>query len=290
MGTTAISRVKPTNPVSGLTAALTELRREGLPHLIGSQTWKERASAAQAAGGEYLNVEFGYMPLANDIAGFAYGVSSASDVIKRYKQGIGKNMRRSFEFETERSTKEQLLGTTNRPYTGIGGSNMWSGGSSSTGALFRTTRVERRRWFSGCFTYYFPSEIFGSKRMSDYAILAKQLGLNPTPDVLWQVTPWTWAVDWFSNTGDVISNWSAFHIDGLVMRWGYMMEHSIIRDTYSLVGARDVSGNPQPVSDVTFVTETKVRVKATPYGFGIDLGGLSPFRLSILAALGLSRS
>jgi hypothetical protein len=126
--------------------------------------------------------------------------------------------------------------------------------------------------------------------MSDYAILAQQLGLNPTPDVLWQVTPWTWAVDWFSNAGDVISNWSAFHIDGLVMRWGYQMEHSIIRDTYSLVGARDVSGDAQPVSDVTFITETKVRVKATPYGFGIDLGGLSPFRLSILAALGLSRS
>lgn len=125
--------------------------------------------------------------------------------------------------------------------------------------------------------------------MADYAILAHQLGLEPTPDVLWQVTPWSWAVDWFSNTGDVISNWSSFHIDGLVMRWGYVMEHTLITDTYSLIGARTFDGVARPVSDVTFVTETKVRRKANPYGFGVSYGALSAFQSSILVALGMSK-
>lgn len=289
LGATAIARIKPDNPVAGLTAALAEIRTGGLPHLSGSQTWQDGVLTAQNAGGEYLNTQFGWIPLISDISDFAGGVTHASSVIEQYKRGIGKNIRRTYDFPIETTTTEQLLSNAARPFTGLGGSNRWSGGSSQTGYLFRTKVIVRRQWFKGCFTYYFPSKILGSERLADLAILAQQLGLTVTPDVVWQVTPWSWAIDWFSNTGDVIANWSSFHDDGLVMRYGYMMENTIITDTYSLVGARDVSGYAHPVSDVTFITETKVRRKANPYGFGVSWDGLSPFQASILVALGISR-
>jgi hypothetical protein len=109
------------------------------------------------------------------------------------------------------------------------------------------------------------------------------LGLDITPDTLWNLAPWSWAADWFSNIGDITSNMSSFQ-QGLVMRYGYQMEHTIVSDTYSSV---DKSLRTHPL---TFVVETKQRVKANPFGFGVTWEGLSPFQLSIAGALGLSKS
>jgi len=292
IGTTAIARVKPTNPVAGLTAALTELHREGLPHVMGSTTWRDGAHAAQSAGDEYLNYQFGYVPLANDIASFASTVVNAHDVIERYKQGIGKTVRRSYDFPSISTLVSSTLTPNKHPWfnTSVGSSNMYgdSRGKSAPGVLVTERRIVQHRWFRGAFTYFFP-ETFLSGKLRDYAILAKQIGLEPSPAVLWQITPWSWAIDWFSNAGDVISNWSSFHQDGLVMLWGYQMEHTIVTDTYSLIGARFNDGSPISVQDLSLVTETKIRRGASPYGFGLNYGNLSGFQQSILAALGLSK-
>jgi len=288
-GTTAISRVKPTNPVASLTAALAEIHRDGLPSLSSSQTWESKASVARDAGGDYLNAQFGWVPLISDVTDFTGGVSRASELIAQYKRGIGKPTRRTYHFPTTVQDESGwgiiASGTPWGP-----GSNIFTVGNLPVvpGKITFQRSVVQHRWFSGSFSYYFPSSIFGSKKLADYAILAHELGLEPTPEVLWQVTPWSWAVDWFSNTGDCISNWTAFHVDGLVMLYGYMMEHTIVTDTYSMTGFA-YEGNPCPVQDLVKVTETKIRRGATPYGFGLNWNGFSSFQGSILAALGLNK-
>jgi hypothetical protein len=115
------------------------------------------------------------------------------------------------------------------------------------------------------------------------------LGLDLTPSTLWNLAPWTWAVDWFSNAGDVISNMSDWQDDGLVLRYGYMMEHSRATYAYTFEGPTGLNGSlrPQPV---VYVSESKRRVKATPFGFGLTWGGLTPIQLAIAAALGISKS
>jgi len=125
--------------------------------------------------------------------------------------------------------------------------------------------------------------------LARYALLAQRLGLDPSPEDLWELAPWSWAVDWFSNAGDVISNVNSFQIDGTVLAYGYMMEHTIISDTYTLTGVTDVNGDPVAIPTLTLVTETKVRQVANPYGFGVSWDGLSSFQASIIAALGISR-
>jgi hypothetical protein len=125
--------------------------------------------------------------------------------------------------------------------------------------------------------------------MARIASLAdKLLGTDVTPEVLWELTPWSWAIDWFSNTGDVISNIASFTTDGLVMHHGYVMEETIVRHIYDTVGYRNYNG-PLNVTPVEYVTHTKQRVQANPFGFGISWDGLSPFQISIAAALGLSK-
>jgi len=116
----------------------------------------------------------------------------------------------------------------------------------------------------------------------------KLLGLPLTPDVVWELTPWSWAIDWFSNAGSVISNVSAFKLGGLVMRYGYIMEETTITDTYSMASAGflDDTG-PVPPSTITYTV--KRRREANPFGFGLSWDGLSPSQMLITAALGITR-
>jgi hypothetical protein len=286
LGTTAISRTAPTNPIGSLLSALMELKKEGLPHLPAAQTnWADRTQTLRNAGNDYLNHQFGYVPLANEVAGFTSVVTDAPAVIEQYRRGIGRPIRREYQFPTVSTSTEAKLGSgQDLPF--MLDPSYWY----SYGTLYRSQSVLRKRWFSGCFTYYFPAEILGSRNLSDLALLADQLGLRPSPEVLWQVAPWSWAIDWFTNVGDVISNWTNFHEKGLVMRFGYMMEHSIITTTYSLVGCKPHHAGAPPISDVSFIIETKTRRKANPYGFGVSWDGLTVFQGSILAALGITRS
>jgi len=70
----------------------------------------------------------------------------------------------------------------------------------------------------------------------------------------------------------------------MVMRYGYMMESTIVKDTYNSVDSKKLQTSP-----ISLVLETKQRVKANPFGFGVSWDGLSPFQYSIAGALGLSR-
>jgi hypothetical protein len=74
------------------------------------------------------------------------------------------------------------------------------------------------------------------------------------------------------------------------MRYGYMMEHSINKVTYSYEAIPGTYVQKPSIPDLAFVTETKLRQKANPFGFGVSWDGLSPLQLAITAALGLSRT
>jgi hypothetical protein len=117
----------------------------------------------------------------------------------------------------------------------------------------------------------------------------KLLGTRLTPETLYELTPWSWAADWVSNLGDVAQNISSFGADGLVLHHGYIMERSTVSRTFEMKGVA-LKGQPKYDLSQTYTTVVKQRVKATPYGFGLDVGSFSPHQVAIVAALGLSRS
>jgi len=286
IGADAIALCKPDNSVANLTTFLGETIREGLPHLVGATTWKDRALTAKNAGGEYLNVQFGWRPLISDITSFGSGVVNANTVLKQYERDAGKTVRRSFYFPLVTSDKITELGSGS-PYGGQWGNHS---GFTPVGKLSVRRETRIARWFKGAFVYYLPSGYDSRNQMDKMALLADRLGLQLTPETLWNLAPWSWAVDWFTNTGSVLSNVSSFAEHGLVMRYGYLMESTMVKDTYTLrdINWGSTSGGPSALT-TSLVTETKRRVKANPYGFGITWEGLSPFQISILSALGLSR-
>lgn len=282
-GATAINRCAPTNPLVDLSTSMAELLREGLPSVPGR---------GGNIGGEYLNYQFGIAPLASDVRDLRRVMSQADALYEQYARNSGKQIRRRYNFDPEITTTSQVQ--TNRlpsvvPVMNEDGSTTTlapSGAHVQPGTLSQITERTDKIWFSGAFTYYLPQK--GWQRELDR--LDRLYGLQPGVDTLYQLTPWSWLVDYFSNLGDVIENINAFSADGLVMPYGYVMAETKVI-TQSRLDFRAWDGTkfaPETVFD-SVETTAKRRLPATPFGFGFLDEDLTPKQWSILAALGLSR-
>lgn len=291
-GTKAIALTKPTNSIANLSVSLAELMREGIPKSPGRSFWEDRARTARGAGSEYLNAQFGWLPLIADIGDVATAISKGDKIWKQYQRDSGRLVRRRFEFDPVVSTPvEAEVRSGVYPFPSLNSYFFQAGGPGGT--YRRTLYKQQRRWFSGAFTYYVPDRDTDGKvdALYEHAAKARKLyGLTLDPEVLWNLTPWSWAADWFANTGDVISNLTDMATDGLVLRYGYMMETTISSYEHSLEGVRWALPGAAP-SNLTLygVTVTKKRVRATPYGFGLTWSNFSPRQLAILAALGVTQ-
>lgn len=292
VGATAIARCEPTNSVADVSTALMELMKEGLPSLVGAQSWRNRAdSARKRAGGEYLNVQFGWLPLVGELGKISKAISESDRILTQYERDAGRVVRRRYYFPSQRSVSETRISPGGIVYVSPnnGQHPLLRPPFRPTGKMYRTRETVRRQWFAGAFTYYLPSGYDSRNRLSELARRAEVLlGTDLTPETLWNIGPWSWAVDWFANTGDVVHNLTAFKTNGLILRYGYVMEHTVTTDTYTFV-YDDMSSTWPKVAPLILVTETKKRRPANPFGFGVQWSGLSPFQLSIAAALGLSR-
>jgi hypothetical protein len=288
LGTTAIARCEPTNPTSGVLTALGELRAEGIPQMLGSGFLKEKTRIARNSGNEYLNYQFGWAPLMSDLKSFANSVKRSDKILRQFHRDSGKHIRRRYEFPIEESASESLIGTN---YYGSPTltSNYYTPFHVSTDQYkYKVTKVTRRRWFSGAFTYYVPEPTGLLNKFAYHAQEADKLfGVLLTPEVIWNLTPWSWATDWFFNMGDVLHNLSAVLSDGLVMHYGYMMEETIASDIYIL---RNQKYRNRSTTDLiqTFQTINRSRVPANPFGFGLTNTDLSARQLAIIGALGLT--
>lgn len=282
LGSKAIAATIPTNPSADTSVSVAELFREGFPSLIGSTFLKEKSGFFRSLGGEYLNLEFGWKPFVSAILEICEAISSSEEILQQLSRDSGKNVRRGLSFPVDVNTtytEDNIY-----PYSGATINLIAQRGRSKTAKTYEKT------WFSGCYTYHYdPAALSEASRIATQARLV--LGLKLDPEVLYNLAPWSWLVDWFVNLGPVIHNLSAFGQDGLVLRYGYLMhEHSRI-DTYTHRGVRLPKGGNFPTGDVsyTFRLESKKRIRATPYGFGLTFAGFSARQLAILGALGITQ-
>jgi len=288
-GATAIRAVDPTNPNAGLGESLGEIiadKRISLPAISG---WKRRTEVAKAAGSEYLSAVFGWLPLVSEIKATGQSVRDGNQIMKHYSDNSGSNVHREFAFDDIEGSEEYLLQNGALFRCNYSGNSSISAFHSGPGVPIFVKRVSTtKRWFSGSFTYKATDASSIGRCLGLESEVDKLYGLTLTPDVLWELVPWSWAFDWFSNAGDVISNATSLGLAGLVMRYGYIMEETTITDTYNMpaTGLTGVTGRPPPCT-ITHVI--KRRREANPFGFGVSWEGLSPTQLAIVAALGITR-
>jgi len=287
LGSSAIARTLPKNPVANCFVSMRELLKDGVPKVPLVHTLKERTSyfrkLQQLGGQEYLNVEFGWAPFIGDVHNLARAAANSHSILSQYERDAGRNVRRSYKFPliTSDSTTTSM-GSTQPPLT--------SQISPAYGLFPLEKRVRRTQssWFSGCFTYWLRRSDSVIGQMARIAQEAnKLLGVEPTPDNVWKSQPWTWGLDWASNVGDVIHNICALQDDSQVLRYGYLMTYTSSEDTYTLRTSGTKLGRDLIQM---FGRYDKRRVKATPYGFGLDQTLFTPSRLAIIAALGITFS
>lgn len=284
LGGTAIARTIPTRSTSSLGVALVELLREGVPSIIGAQL-KSNGMNSKAAGGEYLNYQFGWAPLVRDIVSVLDTVRRSAEILEEYHRLSGQHIRRRYEFPVQTSvdtfTGPNILGADNAD------TFLYKGATGARPEVVRTMKTET--WFSGAYRYHLPyGDDFLSKLRVWEAEANKLLGLRLTPELLWNVTPWTWLSDWFVSLGDVMTNISHIGRDGLTLHYGYIMRTTTIEAEVRLPGVY-LHGNSVECSERVKLVR-KVRRRASPYGFGLTPEALTPKQWAILGALGATRA
>lgn len=245
-------------------------------------------------GSEYLNQVFGWFPFVNDVRKMINLYHSVDKRMAQIRKENGKNIRRKATIRNDTSSS-QTVTIYEYPYANVLGA---PGEIDSPGRTQYklTTTTKTKTWFVGSFRYYLfdpsPSPV------SDARMKLALFGALPTPELLWEVMPWSWLIDWFSNVGDVMSNASPNAVDNLTSRYSFVMEHiteTIEASAHVSHGQMATSGRQWPSLDNTFKTTVKTESKArlgggNPFGLGVQLSSLSGRQLGILAALGLSRS
>lgn len=283
-GQTLAQRAAPNNPVGNVATMAGEILSEGLPavgrlqdsiRMVASgQVLPEKGALDLTANG-ILAYEFGFKPFANDVMTLAKLAARASQRVNQLDRDSGNIVRRRRYNSPRTSITTQDLGfgqlAALQAIKGFFNPNGIPG--SSGGALGRmtlTTTSYQREWFSGGFTYFVdPGATLGGK-FARYEQLANLLmGTRVTPQVLYDVTPYSWLVDWFGDFGQTARNISTFQSDGLIMRYGYVMQHTVVEQTYTLSDVYLKDGPSGPFS-VSYRLIRKERKKASPFGFGLN--------------------
>jgi hypothetical protein len=278
-GTIGISRTLPTKSHADFGTFIGELR-EGIPSAIGFAGRGDSISKKLAS--ENLNYQFGLKPIVNDVQEFANVVRNSEKLLEQYRANAGKRLKRSVTLVDEHKIEvlDRWTGSAAMPIPAMT-STAYNGGTPTT---YLERESKKRIWFEGCYTYFIPSDSVTRRiREAD-----KLLGTTPDLAMLWNLTPWSWAVDWATNMGSIAENMSAFLNDGLVLHYGYVMEEIYVSHRYNTT----IRYKSYPdVSSMTAIysVEARQRAEATPYGFGVTWDGFSAKQLSILASLGITR-
>ncbi|DAD50658.1 maturation protein [ssRNA phage SRR6960799_35] len=301
-GTQGWARFKPTASRGGLDQAIGEIHQ--VPSLFNIRRLKAafegalrrhggRKYLSRVSGQEYLNYQFGWVPIISDLLDV---VENAYNLEKRMRQLLkdnGKPVRRRGTISSDggvtQATSSHNAGGASYPALA---SPLYDGGEDAS----RTVTTSLKYWFSAKFRYH----IVDPRKYQDGYLLSLQVkpreayqlqrilfGAEVTPETLYNITPWSWLIDWVVPVGDIINNAVNDSVDGLVADYSYVMCHNSTK-THDTVSGKLVNGPPYSCSSL-LTSETKQRVAASPYGFGITLSSLSSKQLAILAALGFSK-
>lgn len=294
---TMYGRMAPAVSEFSLSSFLGELR-EGLPRL--TSTLLRDVKRFNGLGDDYLNVQFGWKPFVNDLRSLATNLLGASYGLYR-PFGATHRSRKSIitdEFLRSDGVSEEFQVIAGKyvwpfeahPPLQIGGSSGNYYSPALLGIPSASRRVEVTRSIEGEFVYI-PKAGFDPSKYYDR--LETLMSTDITPSTLWQLTPWSWLTDWFSDIGGAISSMEAAISNRVLSTYLYAMETTSVTTRSSLAAIRPTAGvtyvGPNFYSQETSFTR-KRRIRANPFGFtGSSPASLTGDQFAILGALGLTR-
>lgn len=301
-GDKAYNKTKPKLEKAGVGVALAELRDMPRMALTSSkffhEIWKKYGGsrvnpmAPKKAADHFLNHQFGWVPFLSDMKRIIYTYQDSTEHINRLTAENGRWIRKRVTLAEEKSYvfRSWTQGVGLFPNTSFTSSFApWLPLSETYWTVFDevTTSIKA----SGRFRYYRP-EFDATKPDYSSALnnVARQMslyGVRVSPSNIYKATPWTWAIDWFSNVGDYVDRANDYLVDSITAQYLYLMQHQTIRRVFMQV---------LPFNTGTVVLrferliDTKQRTEASsPYGFSLSWDQLTPRQVAIAGALGISR-
>lgn len=290
-GATGFKRCRPGRPVMDLGVSLGELK--DMPRML-----KQARDAAQklASGGNpglgdaadtYLGVKFGWEPIARDIKDALSVQVALSEALEQLRRDNGKGVRR-------RCTLRRVETSAKTTLSGFPAAGKIKGVDSLNDVVYplyvtKTDTETDTVWFSARWRYWIPDI---DTPEGERSLIRRLLGLEITPDVAWNLIPWSWLSDWFTNFGHAVANIRQPVLPDLAAEYAYVMRER--RRTRTVSSSFALQLRAGGVTHVTARSEydflEQYRVRASPYGFGVRWPELSLAQLAILTALGISRS
>lgn len=245
------------------------------------QNWRNHGS--RKAANAWLNTQFGWLPFVSDMRKFAYAYNNSARMLEHIKRNNAKWRKVGGAVLGESKSLGTVLSsstlTSHRPVLESSFYNSPPNSGRFSIEAFQDSHV----WFTGRFRYWIPD--IGTQGWEQRA-RAQLFGANVTPSLVWELTPWSWLIDYFADVGQAIGNLN----DG----WA---ENTVAQSTY-LMGTTTQRWAVTSVHELWNVTLTDVwehyiqckqRAVATPFGFGLSASDLTGRQASILAAMGISR-
>lgn len=297
MYATGWNRYRPGKPTAGLGVALGELRdmpktigrlKEGIKPLISA--FKNPQKLARQGGKDFLEYQMAWAPLVSDVRKVINTYHNADKTIDKLYATNGKWHKRGGELiaDSDQIASEDgeslsviapLIGypILNKPHR-----------------YHASMKMVQNVWFDAKMRYWMPDVRVPANRKR---LHRKLYGLSITPSLVWELTPWSWLVDYFTNVGDVVDNLSNDGVvDDLVASYAFVMGHTrqeismTVSSTWNCPAHWLSPGNTLETTcgGVRYV-EVKRRDTGSPFGPSLAGGDLTLRQTAILAALGITR-
>lgn len=294
-GATGWNRYKPLRPSVDLGLSLSE-GRETVKMLANkasefAYSWRTflynnhriKGSSLKRIGNDWLSINFGWLPFVKDLKDTYDTYRGLNSYLEKLKRENGQWVHCHGTVLKEIGG-EELIKTKNVSYDryafwpNLSGFSNLSSSSPGRALIYKTE--QKRAWFSALMRYWIPD-------ISAPKWKLRAFGLDKlTPSMAWELTPWSWLADYFSNAGDVIANLSS--------------ANEVVAKNACVMGRRTVAIRVEDTATASTYTlprtvnfyyeyEVKARQQATPFGFSFTWDTLSPRQKAILAALGMSR-
>jgi hypothetical protein len=310
-GAEAWSRMRPDKPSFSAATSLLELKdivaplKQGLKNLISKVEYEKslrranRMSEHQRVGNRHLEVQFGYLPLLSDIQNFVEAFDKRHKAFDDMLRNESKPVIRRTTFGGKYDKQNYVTTHTPRPgnlntnFVGqVGPIGLTQEYEPINGNLTRTQKssTEETWWAEGRFRYLLPP---GPRTDAWKRSMVKRImGGRITPSTLYNLIPWSWLVDYFTDVGQMMEAISPGVADLLICDYAYVMatfrwSHHYTDESPWLSGRYSGATILRPSREKEWII--KMRYPASPFGFGFKQSDLSPKQLGILGALGLSK-
>jgi len=296
--TEAWNRCRPAKPLFNAVLNLLELK--DIPGLLHDNTleimravskkfranrrYRYRGTEINRAAEWHLAVQFGWLPVLGAIQDFHKAQDKEQKALAQVLRDAGRPVKREVTLFN--------ASTSDESYVGPGATNMYpllvSGAYADWGECVDRVEVEEKVWAEGQFVYFLPP----GPQTVEYknALLRRLYGWQPTPSVIYNLMPWTFLLDYFTNLGEIAKCASNGVEDRLYANYFYVMSKRVAHSRRQSWAKLNAAGGVTRVETTVHETCTsKRRVQGHQFGLKLKESDLSASQVGILGALGLSR-